>query len=116
MAPASVGIGIGLSIASSFTVLGAAAATDTSLTNPDPAFDLAAGAVTSLTILASALATARLTGRLRPWRFGLAPLQVARCLGWMAIALAGFVLTFAARGRALRARPGRVPRPEMVIA
>ncbi|MFL5851262.1 MAG: DUF4389 domain-containing protein [Solirubrobacteraceae bacterium] len=116
VAPASVGIGIGLSIASSFTVLGAAAATDTSLTNPDPAFDLAAGAVTSLTILASALATARLTGRLRPWRFGLAPLQVARCLGWMAIALAGFVLTFAARRRALRARPGRVPRPEMVIA
>jgi membrane protease YdiL (CAAX protease family) len=96
VAPASVGIGIGLSIGSSFAVLGAAAATDTSLTNPDPAFDLAAGAVTSLTILASALATARLTGRLRPWQFGLARLQVARSLGWMAIALAGFVLTFAA--------------------
>lgn len=72
--------------------------------------------MTSLTILASALATVRLTGRLRPWQFGLARLQVARSLGWMAIALAGFVLTFAARGRALRARPGRVPRPEMVIA
>jgi uncharacterized protein len=52
--------------------------------------------VTSLTILASALATARLTGRLRPWQFGLARLQVGRSLGWMAIALAGFVLTFAA--------------------
>src|SRR5215211_3112451 len=96
VAPASIGIGIGLSIASSFAVLGAAAATDTSLTNPDSAFDLAAGAVTSLTILASALATARLTGRLRPWQFGLARLQVGRSLGWMAIALAGFLLAFAA--------------------
>src|SRR3954465_6830741 len=96
VAPASVGIGIGLSIASGFAVLGAAAATDPSLPNPDPAFALAAGAVTSLTILASALATARLTGRLRPWQFGLARLQVARSLGGMAIALAGFVLTFAA--------------------
>jgi membrane protease YdiL (CAAX protease family) len=96
VAPASVGIGIGLSIASSFAVLGAAAATDTSLTNPDPPFDLAAGAVTSLTILASALATARLTGRLRPWQFGLARLQVGRSLGWMVIALAGFALAFAA--------------------
>src|SRR3954447_317976 len=96
VAPASVGIGIGLSIASGFAVLGAAAATDTSLTNPDPAFDLAAGAVTSLTIVASAIVTARLTGRLRPWQFGLARLQVLRSLGWMAIALAGFVLAFAA--------------------
>jgi uncharacterized protein len=95
VAPASVGIGIGLSIASSFAVLGAAAATDTSLTNPDPAFDLAAGAVTSLTILASALATARLTGRLRPWQFGLARLQVGRSLGWAVIAVAGFALAFA---------------------
>src|SRR3954454_353316 len=96
VAPASVGIGIGLSIASSFAVLGAAAATDTRLTKPDPAIDLAAGAVTSLTILASALATARLTGRLRPWRFVIAPLQVARCLGWMAISFAAFLLTSAA--------------------
>jgi hypothetical protein len=96
VAPASVGIGIGLTIASGFAVFGAAAATDTSLSNPDPAFDLAAGAVTSLTILASALVTARLTGRLRPWQFGLARLQVVRSLGWMVVALAGFALTFAA--------------------
>jgi membrane protease YdiL (CAAX protease family) len=96
VAPASVGIGIGLSIASSFAVLAAAGVTGTSLSHPDPAFDLAAGAVTSLTILASALVTARLTGRLRPWQFGLARLQVVRSLGWCFIALAGFALAFGA--------------------
>jgi membrane protease YdiL (CAAX protease family) len=96
VAPASVGIGIGLSIASSFAVLAAAGVTGTSLSHPDAAFDLAAGAVTSLTILASALVTARLTGRLRPWQFGLARLQVVRSIGWAVIALAGFALAFGA--------------------
>jgi membrane protease YdiL (CAAX protease family) len=96
VAPASVGIGIGLSIASGLAVLAAAGITDTKLTDPDPAFDLAAGAATSLTILASALATARLTGRLRPWQFGLARLQVVGSVGWMFVALGGFVLAFAA--------------------
>jgi CAAX protease family protein len=96
VAPASVGIGIGLSIASGVAVLAAAGITHTDLVNPDPAFDLAAGAATSLTILASALATARLTGRLRPWQFGLARLEVVRSVGWMFVALGGFVLAFAA--------------------
>ena len=96
VAPASVGIGIGLSIASGLAVIAAAGITNTNLTDPDPPFDLAAGAATSLTILTSALVTARLTGRLRPWQFGLARLQVVRSVGWMFLALGGFVLVFAA--------------------
>ena len=96
VAPASVGIGIGLSIASGLAVIAAAGITNTNLTDPDPPFDLASGAATSLTILASALVTARLTGRLRPWQFGLARLEVVRSVGWMFLALGGFVLAFAA--------------------
>jgi CAAX protease family protein len=96
VAPASVGLGIGLIIASGLLVFAAASATHTSLEHPDPGFDIASGAVTSLTILASALVTARLTGRLRPWQFGLARLQVARSVGWMLVALGGFALAFAA--------------------
>src|SRR3954470_16663270 len=96
VAPASVGIGIGLSIASSFAILAAAGGAGASLSHPDPAFDLAAGAVTSLTILASALVTARLSGRLRPWQFALARLHVVRSIGWCFIALAGFALAFGA--------------------
>ncbi|HEX3317463.1 MAG TPA: type II CAAX endopeptidase family protein [Solirubrobacteraceae bacterium] len=96
VAPASVGLGIGLIIASGLLVFAAAGATHTSLEHPDPGFDIASGAITSLTILASALVTARLTGRLRPWQFGLARLQAVRSVGWMFVALGGFVLTFAA--------------------
>jgi uncharacterized protein len=96
VAPASVGVGIGLIITSGLAIFGAAAAFHSSLSDPDPAFDLISGAITSLTILASALVTARMTGRLRPWQFGLARLQVVRSFGWMFIALGGFLLTFAA--------------------
>ena len=96
VAPASVGIGIGLVIASGIAVFVAAGATGNRLDDPDTAFAIAADAATSLTILASALVTARLTGRLRPWQFGLARLQVVRSVGWMFVALGGFVLAFAA--------------------
>jgi membrane protease YdiL (CAAX protease family) len=96
VAPASVGIGVGLVIASGIAVLAAAGATGNSVAHPDTAFEIAADAATSLTILISALVTARLTGRLRPWQFGLARLQVVRSVGWMFVALGGFVLAFAA--------------------
>jgi uncharacterized protein len=96
VAPASVGIGIGLSIASSLAVLAAVAIADTTLTNPPAGVDLGAGAVTSLTILASALVTARITGRLRAWQFGLARLQVGASVGWALVAVGGFVLAFGA--------------------
>jgi membrane protease YdiL (CAAX protease family) len=96
VAPASVGVGIALIFVSAFVLIAIAAAARTTLTDPPPGVELASGALTSLTLLASALLTARLTGHLRPWQFGLSELRVLRSLGWMTIAIAGFALLFGA--------------------
>ncbi|HVS28686.1 MAG TPA: type II CAAX endopeptidase family protein [Solirubrobacteraceae bacterium] len=61
-----------------------------------PAFDLVAGALQSLVILASALVVARLYGHPTARQFGLDRVRFWRSAGWASLSLLAFVLLFAA--------------------
>ncbi|MDX6666996.1 MAG: protease family protein [Solirubrobacteraceae bacterium] len=69
-----------------------ASATGSSIEHPPPAAQITATAFQDMALIGSALVFARLSGRPRPWQFGLRPTRFWPALGWTALTWFGFLL------------------------
>jgi membrane protease YdiL (CAAX protease family) len=69
-----------------------ASATGSSIEHPPPAAQITATAFQDVALILSALFFARLSGRPRPWQFGLRPTRLWPAVGWTVLAWFGFLL------------------------
>jgi membrane protease YdiL (CAAX protease family) len=69
-----------------------ASATGSSIDHLPPAAQITATAFQDVALIGSALVFARLSGRPRPWQFGLRPTRLWPALGWTVLTWFGFLL------------------------